>query len=29
MPKVKQLAGPGIEGLEHDPALYHFDVSAE
>lgn len=24
--RVQQLAGPGIEGLEHDPPVYHFDL---
>jgi hypothetical protein len=24
--RVQQLAGPGVEGLETDPPLYHFDI---
>jgi hypothetical protein len=26
LPKVAQLAGPGVEGFETDPPLYHFDL---
>ncbi|MHA3703665.1 hypothetical protein ACXR2U_15925 [Jatrophihabitans sp. YIM 134969] len=26
---LKQLAGPGVPGLEQDPPLYHFDVDAK
>jgi hypothetical protein len=26
---VKQLAGPGVPGLEHDPPVFHFDLGME
>ncbi|MDQ4092810.1 MAG: hypothetical protein M3143_05220 [Actinomycetota bacterium] len=26
---VKKLAGPGVEGLEHDPPVFHFDVKTD
>jgi hypothetical protein len=29
MENVRKLSGTGVEGLEHCPPLYHFDVSAE
>jgi len=28
-PKVTQLSGRGIAGLENDPPMYHFDVEPE
>jgi hypothetical protein len=29
VPEARQLSGPGIEGLETDPPLYHFDVEPD
>lgn len=26
---VKQLAGPGVAGLEHDPPVFHFDLEMD
>jgi hypothetical protein len=26
--RISKLAGPGVPGLEHDPPLYHIDLTA-
>ncbi|GAA4033513.1 hypothetical protein GCM10023063_16500 [Arthrobacter methylotrophus] len=27
--KVRRISGPGVEGMEDDPVIYHFDVMHE
>ena len=29
LPKLIQLAGPGVQSMEHDTPLYHLDIDKE
>jgi hypothetical protein len=29
VPELRQLAGPGVPGMENDPSLYHVDLDRD